>query len=793
MELRQRTIANEELFGTRKTTKSKIISLLQSNRGILSDVAGVNYNKYYINKRVFLEKLGPEFIDTLVLVCPVNAKELGGHGECPELCSDYNRRIRTLFVSYGLEGVFVKVVGYSKTADYDLISKSVYAEYRKTRPTTTNWQDGYLKFKLDMGTFPMDRIFDVIGDKDMWKVAGRNFVFLKEIDATQDYFCSMKRSNVEKCLLRSGFMKNVTVAVALELGAKGIILDNGEDVGENCITWLEFRKEYMLRKKLYLKWVQMAESAAVRVDIGSNVPNIVANKSKEFQEKLVQAKDRGLTRMECTFYVNKVYSKKIYKDELSNMLSLVNKPIYYTTPFESYWKALAERIVSSMFVYSPDTKELTYCQWINSLTGKIQGMYATNVEENTMDWIRSAYSFSDRPIYYLEIKMEETRCIFIKQEIYFRDENTITLVPGINKGIYPSRQTTVSHFKGFDYMGLTKQCNIELNWPEKKKGTTSANIAKLSFGGDFEFAVRNCRYVEREVKNQATREFVEHVKAEIQEKQLRKKEQYEKLLQPLSDSKYLYAKLSRDCKLVKSEDLMVNVPYHMYGYYQNGNGHHYMLYNPADGRFYACVLSDPELEEETTTFLRLVPSDKTPVLYTCGKPFLYITPTKFRADSNRNLKAVIGIQRIETDEEIQENLRAFFEANKISKSNKTIKTLDNIKTANYKLDRDDDVLAVNEIYMVIAYGTKKWKNVERFFVIVQNTRTNEEIKIKAGKNLEALIKKQGTNQFQFKVLGPFRHSDKNQTRDISIVLIPSEEKKSSHKVTFNEDVEVRLF
>lgn len=756
-------VKNTELFGRRKSIKSKIVSLFRSNKDILSDVAGVDYNEFYTEKGVFLEKLGPEFVDTLVVVCPVNSEEFDENGDSKDLCSEYNKRICCLFDKYKLRGVFAKTIGSSRYADYSLIPQSVYTEYKKTRPATDKWQDGYLKFKLDTGKFGLDEIFDVIENEDMWHVAAKDFIFHKELDVTQDYVGSMDRTTIERHLLKLGLMKGVSAAVAQKLGAIGLILENSSDVGDNCITWLEFHENFVLRKKLYLKIVQMLEMASVRSEIGSNVPNLVANKEEEFQKKLVQAKDRGLTRLECTFYTNKVYKKQVYKDELQNMLGLVNKPFFYTTPFESSWKSLAKRIISSMFIYVPETGELAYCQWINSLTGKIQGMYVKGVDEDAMKWIRDAYSFNDRPIYFLRLDIQDTKCIFVDQEIYFRDEDSITLIPGVRKSMYPSKRTTVEHFKGFDCMGLTKQSNVQLDWPDKRLSPNNGSVAKTSFRGEFEFAVRNGRVVEREAKNKATQEFVKQLQVDIHEKRRLAKETYDKLLQPLSDSKYLYFKLLKECVLIRSDLLDIDVPYHMYGYYRNGIGHHYMMYNPKDYKFYTCVLSNPNLEAEVETFIKLVPQNKNITLYTCGKPFLYITPTHIKTDANKHRKAVVNIVRTETDDEIRRNLREFFTANLVSREHKQLQIISHIKTANYK--QDAAVLQKDETYLVMAYGIKEFRNVERFFVIVKNVASNAELKIKAGRNLEALIREKAaisTTQFQVKMLGKDNHSDGNK-------------------------------
>lgn len=762
-------IDNKTLFGRCRKDKSKILTLFRSNKGILSDVIGVDYNKHHVQKNVFLEKLGSEFVDTLIVVCPVNSEEFDKNGESPKLCSEYNKRICSLFDKYGLKGVSVKVIGNSRYADYTLIPKSVYTEYKETCPKAEKWQDGYLKFKLDTNKFSLDEIFDVIENEDMWKVAAKNFVFHKELDVTQDYSGSMNRNAVEQLLLDAGYATNISAAVAFKMGAPGLILDNAADVGNNCITWLEFRGVFVLRKKLYLKVIQMLESASVRMDIGTNIHNLVANEDAKFQEKLVNAKEHGITRLECTFYVNKVFEKNVYKKELENMLALVNKPIFYVTPFEGYWKALAECIVSSMFIYAPKTKEFAYCQWINSLTGKIQGMYKESIERDDMEWFRGAYSFNNRPIYYLEIDLTESGCHFLKQEIYFRGEDAITLVPGPKKSLFPSKQTTIAHFQDFANMGFTNQSNIELNWPEKKKDSRYIDICKTSFHGTFEFAMRNGKVAERELKNKETRAFVEKIMANIQEKHQRKQETYAKLLKPLGDSKYLYTKLLRECQPVRSSALTLGVPYHMHGYYHNGNGHHYMLYNPADERFYACVLSNPQLDVETTNFLRLVPNTRQPVLYTCGKPFLYITPRHLKADSNKNVKCIIDIERVETDDEIRKTLREFFAANAMPRENKTINILSAIKTANYK--PDNTMLKLDECYVVLAYGTKEWRNVERFFVIVKNVCSNAELKIKAGRNLADLIKEKtdkSIRQFRFKVVDDnFQHKTDN-TRDICV-------------------------
>ena len=78
--------------------------------------------------------------------------------------------------------------------------------------------------------------------------------------------------------------------------ANRTILDNTDQVGNNCLTYMETVDGLTTRCKIYNKMVQMLESKSVRETVGQQLERLGLSNARDL------AKDRGLTRAEGTFY-----------------------------------------------------------------------------------------------------------------------------------------------------------------------------------------------------------------------------------------------------------------------------------------------------------------------------------------------------------------------------------------------------------------------------------------------------------------------------------------------------------
>ena len=118
------------------------------------------------------------------------------------------------------------------------------------------------------------------------------------------------------------------------------ILDNTDQVGNNCLTYMETVQGVTTRCKSYNKMVQMLESKSVRETVGQHWKDWVCQKNTRLAKAQDLAKDRGLTRAEVTFYcADNVPSDSLMEDTLKRITQYVSPSLVYSTPFAETWRA----------------------------------------------------------------------------------------------------------------------------------------------------------------------------------------------------------------------------------------------------------------------------------------------------------------------------------------------------------------------------------------------------------------------------------------------------------------------
>ena len=91
-------------------------------------------------------------------------------------------------------------------------------------------------------------------------------IFLKDIDVTMDYSGSFDKDEVIHHLTTiKGFRMQ-----GCATDADRTILDNTDQVGNNCLTYMETVQGVTTRCKIYNKMVQMLESKSVRETVGQH-------------------------------------------------------------------------------------------------------------------------------------------------------------------------------------------------------------------------------------------------------------------------------------------------------------------------------------------------------------------------------------------------------------------------------------------------------------------------------------------------------------------------------------------
>ena len=104
-----------------------------------------------------------------------------------------------------------------------------------------------------------------------YKIRG---IFLKDIDVTMYYAGSFDKDEIVNFLSsHKGFRIQGSYC-----SADRTILDNSDQVGENCLTYMETVDGVITRCKIYNKMVQMLESKSVRETVGQHWKDLVCQK-----------------------------------------------------------------------------------------------------------------------------------------------------------------------------------------------------------------------------------------------------------------------------------------------------------------------------------------------------------------------------------------------------------------------------------------------------------------------------------------------------------------------------------
>lgn len=201
-----------------------------------------------------------------------------------------------------------------------------------------------------------------------------------------------------------------------------------------------------------------------------------------FAKRLKNYKEDGYTRIELTFYGPSLLLLQEYQDRMIEVREFLNGCTTYKCSFENQWKERAKLIKSMTAVYFPEKKLFAYCHWWNSVTSKKYGYMWSNVSPKIVPKLLANYSFNDRPIYYFEATVEGDKKVEITKEMIFKRVpgcTAITMVPGAQKGKYPSRDDCPDGAHKFRNVGIIEVDNIKIGWPKKPHDRRSPPLAEI--------------------------------------------------------------------------------------------------------------------------------------------------------------------------------------------------------------------------------------------------------------------------------------------------------------------------
>lgn len=217
------------------------------------------------------------------------------------------------------------------------------------------------------------------------------------------------------------------------------ILDRRARVGDNCISWMVPDDDALfdrVRGKVYNKTVQMIESGGVRVVLGSSMHEYITQ-AESVQNTLLQYRDNGVSRLELTFYGDKLYEASVYKDIITRLYQELSTCTTFSNSLRNQWRALEPRLTQVLAVYVPESMTFAFCQWWNSLTGKMHGTSTKINKHDDLMKLLANYSFNSRPIHLITVT---DRNEALSSYIRMGTSQPVTMLPGVKGGLYSARK-----------------------------------------------------------------------------------------------------------------------------------------------------------------------------------------------------------------------------------------------------------------------------------------------------------------------------------------------------------------
>lgn len=347
---------------------------------------------------------------------------------------------------------------------YEYFTKSACKRHRKEYDGQ-QYEAGYIAVKVSLNYCRAKKVVPMLAS--MLPTLEEHSIVLHDIDITHDCRRITTRTQLERHIHENN---------------AGKIVDDRFKVGDHCVSWRGNKENTKdIRFKVYNKFVQTLESAEVRKSLGSRMEDLV-EKEGAFARHVKRFKEHGYTRVELTFYGSTLHSFWDYQDRMNEVRELLETCPTYKCSFENQWKQRAECIKSMVAVYFPKNNLFAYCHWWNSITSKKYGYMWKKVSSTVVPLLLANYSFNDRPIHYFEAgEGVNGKAVITKEKKYYRKPGctAITLVPGPQKGMFPSRDECPNGARKFHHVGIVEVDNIKISWPKRSHRRVSAPLAEI--------------------------------------------------------------------------------------------------------------------------------------------------------------------------------------------------------------------------------------------------------------------------------------------------------------------------
>ena len=361
-------VNRSELVGKSQSKTAVLESLVRANA--LNLTGNLDYNKYGKLDAVGFEKVSPLFIDNFIFTLLVPDYNLNNKRQNIYLGSQ-NRKIRELLAGNGFEQPNVKGVGLQvvEIPKQDMLENMPDAN--KNKETKKYYEQS---FKIACPNIEYSTVMKFLRNVDY---NGYGF-FLKDLDVTMDYAGSFdKYKCIDHLTSVEDFREQGSFKIVEEYPRT--IVDNDKEVGKNCLTWMENIDGIKTRQKIYNKMVQMLETKSVRSKVGSHWKDWVCQSETRLADARDKAKDRGLTRVEVTFYTqNEIPDDGFIDRVLHRIIKYIPKDLVYSTSYATTWKLYCDSFKHSL-VCVDRSKDIgiIVCSY-NEETGNISGHVIEN-------------------------------------------------------------------------------------------------------------------------------------------------------------------------------------------------------------------------------------------------------------------------------------------------------------------------------------------------------------------------------------------------------------------------------
>ena len=376
-----------------RSNKSTVVLEELAKKNSLNRTDSANFNKYGQQDGIGFSPCSDKFVDNFLFYVYVPDYFVTAKKTYTEV-GHVNKHIRDMLDRYGLHKCKVKAVALSplkeKPSELDKVHGRL--KTKETEETVYYVQE----FKVACADKEYSDVLKFLRT-DEYKI--RN-IFLKDIGVTMDYAGSFDKDEVIQHLTtKKGFRVQGSAN-----DANRTILDNTDQVGNNCLTYMETVDGLTARCKIYNKMVQMLESKSVRETVRQHWKDWVCQKDTRLANARDLAKDRGLTRAEVTFYCkDTVPSDNFMEDALLLVTEYVPATIVYSTPFVGTWKAYCDAMLHSLAVIDRTRDVGLIVYTYNEMTRNISGQFVEHWSDKEQ-WCLSNLTLSAKlPVDIIEV------------------------------------------------------------------------------------------------------------------------------------------------------------------------------------------------------------------------------------------------------------------------------------------------------------------------------------------------------------------------------------------------------